>query len=589
MKKYIYFLYVLLLIFLSNSCVKDVLEKRPLDRISGDLVYKDKSLTDALLNDIYARTQFQIKSGQAGYNMGLIAGMGAESRAFGNWQAPSWLPLRILDPATGANALEYWPYDNIRAANEFIKNIQQSDYDEDYIIQRTSEARFLRAMMYFQMVRRYGGVPLVLIVLSPDAPDDSLFVPRNTEKEVYDFIASELDDIATILPESYPTEDDGRPTRFAALALKSRAMLYAASEAQFGTLQLNGLVGMPSNEANNYWKESYDASLEIIDNGPFSLYNKYPDDKAENFHQVLVDKDNSEVIFKEKYDAALGKYHNWDYLCEPDGFRAGWGSNFNPFLDFVDLFEFTDGRSGVLDRSKMNQSTLWNLPDTFALKDPRFRASVFYPESPWQGKVVYFHKNTIWTNPETGQRETVSSGTIGDDKWPAAAPARNYKKTGFLVRKRVDESLIKPINGEGNTDFVVFRLGEILLNAAEAAFYLGHPDEALLYVNQIRERAGMPELTTITEEIIRHERRVELALEGHSYWDLRRWRIAQGLLDGLRTKGIQYTYDYDAKMYILKLVNAETAARVFPEKHYYLPIGVQRISDNPNLVENPGY
>jgi hypothetical protein len=588
MKKHIIIISTLLVIA-SYGCVKDVLEKRPLDRISGDLVFEDKSLTDAFLNDIYTRTQFQITSGQAGYNMGLVAGMGMESRAFGNWQAPSWLPLRILDPATGANALEYWPYENIRAANEFIKNIRNSGYDEDYIRQRVSEVRFLRAMMYFQMVKRYGGVPLVLDVLSPDAPDDSLFVPRNTEKEVYDFIASEMDDIATTLPETYPAEEDGRPTRYAALALKSRAMLYAASEAQFGTLQLNGLVGMPSGEAESYWQKAYDASLEIIENGPFSLYNKYPDDKAENFHQLLIDKDNSEVIFKEKYDAALGKYHNWDYLCEPDGFRAGWGSNFNPFLDFVDLFEFTDGRPGTLDRSKMNNSTLWNLPDTFALKDPRFRASVFYPECSWQGSVVYFHKNTIWTNPATGERETVNSGTIGDDNWPAAAPARNYKKTGFLVRKRVDESLIKPISGEGNTDFVVFRLGEILLNAAEAAYYLGHTNEALQYVNQIRERAGMPAVSSVTEEIIRHERRVELALEEHSYWDLRRWRIAQGLLDGYRTKGIQYTYDYDARMYILKLVNAETAERVFPEKHYYLPIGVERISDNPQLVENPGY
>lgn len=132
-------------------------------------------------------------------------------------------------------------------------------------------------------------------------------------------------------------------------------------------------------------------------------------------------------------------------------------------------------------------------------------------------------------------------------------------------------------------------MGEIYLNLAEAAFYLGNTSEALTTLNRLRERAGMPPKTEITEDIIHNERLVELTWENHSYWDIRRWRIAEELLDGVRMQGLKYTYNYDTKKYQIILSNGEGVARTFQKRNYYLPLGIDRIVENPNMVENPDY
>jgi hypothetical protein len=153
----------------------------------------------------------------------------------------------------------------------------------------------------------------------------------------------------------------------------------------------------------------------------------------------------------------------------------------------------------------------------------------------------------------------------------------------------MDESEIGPLRETSDEDYMIYRYGEILLNYAEAAFYLGLTGEALDKVNMIRERAGMPLLGAITEEAIRHERAVELAYEENRYWDLRRWRIAHEKLDGLRTKGLEFTYYFNEDKYDFAYKNGDPSSRTFQDRHYYLPLGVTRVADNPELVENPGY
>jgi hypothetical protein len=132
-------------------------------------------------------------------------------------------------------------------------------------------------------------------------------------------------------------------------------------------------------------------------------------------------------------------------------------------------------------------------------------------------------------------------------------------------------------------------MGEIYLNLAEAAFYLGMTGEALDAINELRARAGMPPKTEITEDIIRNERAVELTFEDHRYFDLRRWRIAVEVLDGVRLQGLKYDFNWDTQLYQISFKNGEGVARVFQERHYYLPISVDRLADNPSFVENPGY
>ena len=555
------------------------LDKEPLDMISSNTVFKDKTLAEANLAQIYEETLFSYRELNGPVMDMMEEGMGAVARGFAYWQNPSSFPLEVIDE-NGAGPIDYWPYQNLRNANEFIVGMEGSSFEQDYIDQKTAEARYLRAHMYFQMVKRYGGVPIITEPQDPESSMEELQVPRNSEQEVYDFIASEMDDIKNILPENPAA---GRVNKYAALALKSRAMLYAASVAEFGKVQIDGLLGIPSGEADKYWQASYDASHEIISSGKYRLFNEIPDDPAENFQQLFVEEDNNpERIFVEAYDPALNKGHSYNLGAVPNEFRETWGSNFCPFLNIIEEFEYADGSPGTIDRDLINSDHLFSIDEVFRNRDPRFLATFFFPQSHWQGGEARFHRRTVMDG------DTLTSGTIGDG-WPASAPRRNWVNTGFLVRKLMDESEVGPLRQTSDEDYIVFRYGEILLNTAEAAYYLDKPEEALEKVNMIRERAGMPLRDAVTEDDIRHERTVELVFEDHRYWDLRRWRIAHEFLDGLRTKGLEYTYHYNEDKYDFVLKNGDPSARVFQERHYYLPLGVNRIADNPKLVENPGY
>lgn len=578
------------------GCTK-VLDIQPLDMIAETAVFTDKNLIEANLLSLYDRTKFQELGNQENFRMGLLAGPGGECRAFGDWQDPYIASIKIYDN-TGAGLLDYWAYTAIRQINEFINGVNGSSFEQSYKDQKISEARFLRGFIYHQMVKRFGGVPIITKVQSLSDPESELYPVRNKEAEVYDFIAKEMDEIALLLPASYPANDNGRPTKFAALALKSRAMLYAGSIAKFGTVDLNGVVGIPAGEADKYFTAAMDASKAIMDNPAFTLYNKVASDPVKNFTQLFTDENNNpEVIFSVRWDATLNKGHSWDALCTPAGFTSGWNSNFNVFLEFMDLFDYQDGRSGVMNRALLTNTRSHDIDSLFGKRDPRFRASTFYPECIWQGKKVFFHSSTRYRNAN-GQIVTSTSETFVipnsvsaqfPDGFYAKAPNRNTQKTGVHVRKRCDEALTPAASGQSSTDYIVFRLGEILLNYAEAAFYLNRNTEALDAINLIRARAKMPLRTSITEDNIRQERQVELAFEEHRYWDLRRWRIAEQLLNGKRLQGLNYVYDFEAKKYIITLKNAEGTARVFQPRHYYLPLGIDRIADNPSLVENPGY
>lgn len=563
------------------SCEFFDLNKEPLDIVSSAAVFKDKMLVEANLAQIYELTLFHYGLYDNPVMWLLEAGMGAEARGFAAGQVPSSFPLTVINE-NGAGQIDYWPYVNIRNANEFIKGMEDSEFEEEYIAQKIAEVKYLRAHMYFQMVRRYGGVPIIIEPQSVDLPAEELYVSRDSEKAVFEFILSELDAIAAVLPEPEDTEA-GRVNKYGALALKSRAMLYAASIARFGQEQLNGLLGIPTNEASKYWQASYDASMAIVNSEKFSLYNKIPDDPAKNFQQLFVENTgNPERIFVKVYDPALGKGQSWNVGAVPAEMAATWGSNYCPFLHVIEEFEYIDGRPGIIDRNLINSNHLFDIDSVFRNRDPRFLATIFFPESKWQGGTVYFHRRTVYNGVN------YTSGKIGEN-WPASALPRNSANTGFLVRKRMDEGEIGPVLGTSDEDYIVFRYGEILLNLAEAAYYLNKPEEAMDRINMIRNRAKMPLRISISEDDIRRERFVELAFEDHKYWDLRRWRIAHDYLNGLQGKGLEYTYNYNEGKYDFILKNGEPSVRVFQERHYYLPLGVNRIADNPNLVENPGY
>ena len=549
------------------------------DIISENIVFDNPNLADAFLFDLYDRAQFHIKSGNGNLNMGLISSYGGESRNYGvSWQVPY---TQVVDVDYNENGLQgkvldYYDYALIRECNQMITKLPQSKNLTQYFIDsRVAEARFIRAHAYFEMTKRFGGIPLITDVVPIQGNYDEIYRERNSEKDIYDFISSEMDEISEVLP-AFAIEE-GRITKWTALALKSRAMLYAASVANFGSEQLNGLLGFPYNEASAYYLESLNASREIIQSGVFSLYKKFTD-PVENFGNLFTDEvDNSEIILSEKYDYESGKSHQWDALAQPAGFGFNWSSNYPVYLETLEQFDFIDGSTGMVDRDMYDDNTPIDPNWYFEMRDPRMRASIFYPGSSFKDGRVFFHRSM--------------KGNL--EGWPQSGLSKltGSMATGLLIRKRTNPET--PDATRSSTDYIIFRFGEILLNYVEAAYYLNDPNGDMTSImNEIRGRAGMPSLVKneITEDKIRQERRCELAFEDHVFWDLRRWRIAVAELDNVRRHRLHYRFDANNETYTIEMADGDLGGvRLHPERNYYYALGLSRLADNPKLIENPGY
>jgi len=593
MKNIKYIVLTAVLLFSVTGC-EDILNKQPLDVVSDAIVWNDATLVDIYLANVYFETDFiEMRGDRYCVTFAMVPSLGGEGRSYGGHHEPYRASTRAITSSDLNPMLDYWRYKNIRDCNFLMEQLQnESTLDQAFIDQRVAEARFLRAYMYFQMVIRFGGIPLVTEVQAIDAPEEDLFVSRNTEKEVYDFIIAEMDALIVDLPSDYPASDLGRPTRWAAHALKSRAALYAASIAKYGTPQLGGLLGFPQSDVNTYAQKSLDASEAIINNGIHSLY-EVNADPAENFHDMMIDESdaNKEAIFVQVFDYGKNRGHCFTPRAMPHEFSGSWGSMYYLY-DWVERFEFKSGAPGdsisraELEYDEISNPKEWTMDELYGNRDPRLHASVFFPESPWKGSVTYFHSGTYVDGV------LLTSGTAPDGR-PYKAHERNTTKTGFMVKKRTRPD-VEPSGGfpglsNDDTDYQVFRLGEIYLNKAEALYYLGQDAQALATLNIIRARADMPPKAAIDEPTLQNERLVELSWENHSYWDLRRWRIAEQVLDGVRMVGIKWYYNYNTKKYRVDLINAEGVPRIFQSHYYYLPLSIERVTENPNMVENPGY
>lgn len=586
---------IFIVILLGATSCLDVLEKQPLDVISDEVVWKDPILIDKYLLECYAEMGFynEMQLGGnhddvAGNTPFTMTGMSDEAHA-------AWVPTpktHWISPSS--DVASWWGYYVVRKLNIFLEKMKDSPIQEEISIQRIAEARFLRAFCYFQMVKRYGGVPLITQEVTLSDSEELLYPKREKEETIYRFIIDELNDIIDnkLLKESYGSGDLGRPTIWAAAALKSRAAMYAGSIATWGKVQLDGLVGIPTTEAEYFWKQSQSASDYIIEKGPYELYNKYlNEDVVKNYRQIFIDENNSEIIFSEVFDGKAGKGHSWDHWLNPPGYNA-WneGQGYVVYLEFVESYQNLQGEYDPIDRNKIATYHQWTMEELFGNKDPRFHASIYTHGTKW-------HHN--------GNEVTLDyhQGVFLDGTWyesgvaPNGMPAQGLSQTkwrpsSFGILKYLDEdNAMVPERLYSQTDWIIFRLGEILINKAEAAFELGNEPAARKALNQIRRRAGMPEFTeAITREDIRQERKIELAFEGNRYWDLRRWRIAEEVL----TKdwsGLRYKMDgTTGKLYLEILPSiAGTPIPYFKEMHYYLPISQWRISQNPNLEQNPLY
>lgn len=591
LKSYICLLCTAALVFSCN----DILETSSTKILTNEKVWSSKDAIDAYLGQLYDEMQvedFEYQPGTDGQYLSTLTDEAVRAYTWGSANQ-QLIPEGIYG---------WWGYVQIRNINLFLESIgTASMLTENQRKMYEAEARFCRAFGYFAMVKRYGGVPLVTKVQKLEGQDvETLRLPRNKEYEIYDFIKAECQAIESFLPEKRADNEQYRATRYAVNALECRAMLYAATEAKYGNVQLDGLVGIPANKAEGYFKDAKAAAKKIIDSGKFALYSA-KSDKAENFQYLFLDETsaNTEQIFTKAFDAS-DKGNSFDYFNAPQSFKLDYGCVTNPTADFVADFEYVDGSDGALKvKDGSGNPIKYNDPtDLFKDKDPRMLGSILYPFCPWQGGRVEVRKGivkpdgTVVTASSLGDKYEGTNVTIAAKD--GTLTSTDVTKTGFYIKKFMTPNKVVDW-GKGEANWMVFRYGEVLLNFAEACVELGDNAEALAAVNQLRNRAGIAPRISINRDQVRHERRVELAFENHRWWDIRRWHIADQLLNATQFKALNpYLVWEDGKKveqmkYIFKIEDAPKNTRTFLPKLYYERIPAEAISTNPNITQNPGY
>lgn len=624
-------LYILSLItgsfLLLTGCMKDWLDREPRTILSDEQVWNDPKQIVALFANFYDR--IPAETGLGDVNDNNVDGRLFQWRNMANYDEAMWSGQSNEDGRNNLTTYGYdswylWNYTYIRDINLALENIEKygvslSDAAKK---QYSAELRFLRAFNYFNLVKRMGGVPLVTKQLIYDYSGNvaDLQQPRAKESEVYDFIASEVDAIKDQLGNDGSTT---RANKYTALALKSRAMLYAASLAKYNSQMAapitmpGGEVGIPAGMADGYYQKALDASREIINGGPYTLYKNNPD-PGENFFEAVTKKaSNREVIFVKDYLLPTRK-HWFSYDNIARGIREDnlGSSSVVPSLNLVESFEYKDGSNGALRvRTADNSDYIYydNVADVFANKDARLYGTIIYPGTSFKGLPVSIQAGVLVWNSSRNAYDMVEGSDLGttysDGKLltGSSGPHRSIQEvsnTGFYLRKYIDPNDKTSTRGiQSDVWWVWFRLGEIYLNAAEAAFELGQTGDALLYINALRERAGFGpnSLSSLTIERIRNERRVELAFEDHRLWDLKRWRMADKVWNGNASNPnamIYALYPYrvirpgdpnrDGKYVFVKMVAPRfRAPRFFRLGNYYTAINQAVLNNNPKIIKNP--
>ena len=367
-------------------------------------------------------------------------------------------------------------------------------------------------------------------------------------------------------------------------------MLWSASIAKYGKVELNGLVGIPLSRATEFYTKALNASEAVISSGKYSLYNKFPDDKVKNYQNIFLDEDNSEIIFEKPYDGVIVG-HDFDVYSGPRPYTL-WGNYIDPTLEFILKYENIDGST---DQPDFGAANLYNNGfSPFIKKDPRLHATVFFQGDPWMGDNIQTYEGldpSLTPNPSAiiSGRQVSYNGVAASGVTSRLAEAGiGGTASGFIIKKYLVEKQLT--QGQSYTNWIVFRLAEMFLIKAETEFELGDMQKAVQALNQTRVRAGISQVdvNSITLEKIRNERMVELAFENHRIWDLIRWRTAESVLN-YRFQGLRIIFHYPSGKYYFLPLNVELFSRVFQPYQYYHPITDARINNNPDLVENPLY
>ncbi|KGO84875.1 carbohydrate-binding protein SusD [Flavobacterium rivuli WB 3.3-2 = DSM 21788] len=557
-----------------TGCEKDFLEITPTDRLSDAAILADSTLFEAYVTNRYIGVKLTNKEGdsnQPGFGRGFEYGMWSSltDESIYNNNDDTWLIQQgQLAPENLGIAGVFWArsYRSIREINYALNNIDQVNMSEGRKNRLIAELKFIRAFRYHDLIRNYGKVVLMgdRVVELGENYQDPINFDRKSIDEAMTYVIAQLDEAAAGLPVANSNNyGEGRATKGAALGLKSRLLLYAASPLYTG-----------GSGSAQKWAAAAQAAKDVMNMG---VYNLYQGGYTELFTN---EQSNSEYIFARFYNLT-GRHLALEIANGPNGY-GGWGGNV-PLQNLVDDYEMTDGSS-----FSWNNTAQATAP--YANRDPRFAATVLYDGAPYRERTVETYKSINNAPISEGGYPDGQDSPGGRDNW-------NTSKTGYYLRKFIREDLpiINPWEVAGVQNWIYMRYAEILLNYAEAQNEAAGPDASVYEaINSIRSRSsvGMPALPAgLTQSEMRtriqHERRIELAFEEHRYYDVRRWKIAD-VTENKPAQGINIVRALDGtKTYS---VFTALAGKSFQTKHYWLPIPRFEIlaSDN-QLEQNPEY
>ena len=534
----------------SVSCT-DLLDMTPTNLVSDKTMWEKTENAEWAVNSLYTYV-YSVVANQS--VVGLTESL-TDMMKYGsyNYNSLAFVPSEFAYgedhtiKATYVNAyMGYWGtrYSQITKINEAYSNLKKygkmSDTDKTRL---EAEIRFMRAYVYFDLVKRYKEVIIYDENMDAIVKDKAL----STEEQAWDFIQADFDFAADKLPVKEDAK--GRLDRGAAYAMLTRTMLYA---------------------------KRYDAVIsasEAIAKLGYDLEKKYSDS-----YSKTISSGNVEAILQYLFNRAENITHSFDFYYTPGGdftmhgeTGGGYGT---PTQELVESYELATG--GFPDWSDWHDVGVTRTPP-YALLEPRFQATVLYNGSQWKGREI---------QPWLG-------GADGFCEWNVEPEPNGRTTTGYYLRKMVDETHNVIQYTSGVQPFTVIRYAEVLLNRAEALYKTGKEGEANDIVNKIRDRVGLPALSVDGEELmaaIRQERKVEFAFEGLWYWDLRRWGIAHekyplGLSDYM-VHGFKITKDEEGN-FTYDYISVDDQKRNFPQRLYRFPLPAAELNNNGSVNQFP--
>ncbi len=602
-----------------GACKKDFLNTQPLTEVPGSAVWKDGALSAAFVNEIYNGL------GNGGFDEQELASLTDEAVFTHPGRGINIVNEGTLGPTnTGWTNYTYeWGamFTRIRACNLALQNLKTSTIDAGLKARLQGEAHFLRAYYYQQLLRYYGGVPIIKRTYS--LGEKTYSAARNTFADCVSFITSDCDSAVTLLTGQ--TLDQGRTSAAASLALKSRILLYAASDLHdMPTAKLNSsvisgfahpeLLGYTTGDRTARWQAAKDAAFAVLNaaGGGYKLNLSAPVSAVQaqtNYISIAmgggsksaaVDASaSSELIFAKYFSP--GKIETGESVGldnGPNGYH-NWAGN-APVQTLVDDYENMDG-------TKFDWTNAVQKAAPYKNRDPRLAATVLYDAAGWKPRSLISGNVDPVNQIQTGKYQQGTGMVAGLDTRQSSIENWNGSWTGYYMRKFIDpDPAVVDNNTQQYIPWPFFRVTEAVFNYAEACIELGQEAEATTWLNKIRFRAGMPAITQTglaLKQEYRNERRIEMAYEEQRFHDARRWMIAPGTLGrsvefititGMLKPGAAappvYKHDESIYTYIYTPVaDIGLEKRVWLDKMYFLPISLTEVSKNSKLIQNPGY